>query len=88
MSPISQFSVFRVKVVNFCLVTPFVSSGAFSTLLSHFHIGPTAIWKNALAAGPPDLNPTLYGWFKNSDTGKLKPTGTPQSVLKLIKCGC
>ena len=54
-----------------------------------------AIWKNALATDPPNLNPTQYGWFKNSDTGTLEPVSlptdiapAPPSVLKLIKCGC
>ena len=39
-----------------------------------------AIWKNALAADPPDLNPTQYGWFKNSNTGKLDPFSLPTGI--------
>ncbi|KAG0713655.1 hypothetical protein GWK47_015737 [Chionoecetes opilio] len=55
----------------------------------------TCIWKNALQLDPPDLEPTSYGWIKESRTKSLLPTTVPTNVqlapnhiLKLIRCTC
>ena len=54
----------------------------------------TAIWKAALGADPPSINPVHYGWSldESSDTllpVALPPDGSPapDEVLKLISCG-
>lgn len=54
-----------------------------------------AIWKNALRATPPALDPTNWGWTKENGPGSLEPNTVPKSVqlgpeclLKLIKCTC
>ena len=49
----------------------------------------TIIWKSALAADPPDLDPCHSGWEKEMIF--LKPVGIPRDVpvsLKLMACGC
>ena len=55
----------------------------------------TAIWKAALDADPPSINPVIYGWSldESSDTllhVALPPdvSPAPDEVLKLIRCGC
>ena len=47
----------------------------------------TAIWKAALDADPPSINPVHYGW---SHPVALSPDVSPASeeVLNLIRCGC
>ena len=54
-----------------------------------------AIWRCALQADPPDMNPVHCGWSMNADTNNLEPISlpvdvspAPESVLKMIKCGC
>ena len=52
-----------------------------------------AIWRSALEADPPVLNPAYYGWSISTHTSKLEPVALPanvlpESVLKMIKCGC
>ena len=54
----------------------------------------TAVWKAALDADPPSINPVHYGWsLESSDT--LLSVALPRDVspalddvLKLIRCGC
>ena len=67
---------------------------AFDEHVSRAHL-QAAIWRCALDADPPDLNPVHYGWSMNADTKKLEPIALPAdvspapvSVLKMIKCGC
>lgn len=67
---------------------------AFYEHVSRAHL-QAAIWKCALDAAPPDLNPVHCGWSLNADTNKLEPvtlpadvSPAPVSVLKMIKCGC
>ena len=59
---------------------------------AHFQ---AAVWRNALQSDPPDLDPTQYGWYRDTTTKMLLPVMLPEdvspapiSVLKLIKCGC
>ena len=57
-----------------------------------------AIWRCALQADPPDLNPVHYGWSRNGDTKTLKKlesiglkvdvSPAPVSLLKMIKYSC
>ena len=54
-----------------------------------------AIWRSALEADPPVLNPAHYGWSISTHTSKYQlpyqlcvRLPVPESVLKMIKCGC
>lgn len=67
---------------------------AFKENVARAHL-QVAIWKNALDATPPAMNPTDYGWTKAGDTESLLPCTVhnsvplvPKELLQLIKCGC
>lgn len=53
------------------------------------------IWKSALHADPPNVDPCEYGWEKDDQRKLLNPIhlppGTqimPKNLLKLISCRC
>ena len=54
----------------------------------------TMVWKSADLQQPPDLNPTPYGWARNSNDTLISVmlpsdvSPAPVEVLQLIKCGC
>ena len=57
----------------------------------HFQV---SIWKSSLSGTPNAMDAVGYGWEKNN-SGYLAPTTVahgvkivPESILKLIKCGC
>ena len=75
-----------------CSLPP--TTEAFIENVKRAHL-QTCIWKNALQLDPPDLEPTSYGWIKESRTKSLLPTTVPTNVqlapnhiLKLIRCTC
>ena len=52
-------------------------------------------WRSAKEEDPPELDVEKYGWIKDDVNGSLAPTTiteavnlAPDSVLKLIRCGC
>ena len=54
-----------------------------------------AIWRCALQADQPDINPVHSGWSMNAYTNNLEPIWlpvdvslAPESVQKMIQCGC
>ena len=53
------------------------------------------IWKHADKANPPDIEPPMHGWKRDTINKTLTPTllpantpVAPDSILQLIKCGC
>ena len=55
----------------------------------------SCIWKSALNADPPELDPTEHGWYKDLKNKVLVPIGIPKnqqpapdSILQMICCGC
>ncbi|KAH3720870.1 hypothetical protein DPMN_063780 [Dreissena polymorpha] len=53
------------------------------------------IWKQALDAEPPDLDPCCYAWRKDevskhpfTHKDSITVALVPLNVLKMIKCGC
>ena len=71
----------------FCLTSTFEEN----VKRAHFQC---AIWSRALE-DPPNLDPTVYGWFKNVETKSLQPVMLPPSrlsapdyILKLVCCSC
>ncbi len=67
---------------------------AFEQHVRRAHL-QAAVWRGALDSDPPDLNPQHFGWHMNLDINKLEPIAlpaevspAPESVLKMIKCGC
>ena len=70
------------------------TSNAFKENVNRAHI-QVCIWKHALNADPPNLDPTLYGWQKDETSKSLIPVTTPAGtkpapleILELIRCGC
>ena len=70
------------------------TSDAFKENVNRAHI-QVCIWKHALNADPPNLDPTLYGWQKDETSKSLIPVTTPAGtkpapleILELIRCGC
>jgi len=66
----------------------------FNENVAHAHL-QVAIWKSVLDQSPPDLDPTVYGWTKDSDAETLSPITVPKGIplapvelLKLIICTC
>lgn len=66
---------------------------AFAGNVARAHL-QVAIWRHALDAEPPSMEPTAYGWERDA-TNSLVPTTVPEGVLlapvellKLIKCSC
>ena len=67
---------------------------AFTEHVYRAHL-QTAIWRHALDADPPALNPLHYGWSLIDGMNMLSPVALPPDVspapvevLRLIKCGC
>ena len=54
---------------------------AFDEHVCRAHL-QAAIWKCALDADPPDLDPVKYGWSINADTNKLEPIALPVSHVR------
>ena len=53
------------------------------------------IWMHADEANPPDIDPTMHGWKRDTINKTLTPTllpantpAAPDSILQFIKCGC
>jgi len=53
------------------------------------------IWKHAADADPPNMDPIVHGWLPDRVNKTLQPVmlpdetaAAPDSILKLIKCGC
>lgn len=70
------------------------TSESFSENVKRAHL-QTCIWKSALDADPPNLDPTLFGWLKDKTCKVLTPVTlpadkapAPASVLQMICCGC
>ncbi|KAG0702222.1 hypothetical protein GWK47_025151 [Chionoecetes opilio] len=61
-----------------CSLPP--TTEAFIENVKRAHL-QTCIWKNALQLDPPDLEPTSYGWIKESRTKSLLPTTVPTNRL-------
>jgi hypothetical protein len=70
------------------------TSEAFAENVKRAHL-QTSIWKSALDEYPPDLNPSNFGWVKDTTSKSLSPVTVPQDVLpappeilQIISCGC
>ena len=70
------------------------TTAAFVEHVKRAHL-QVAIWKAAMDADPPSLDPVQYGWSLDAASGILVPVSlppdvspAPDDVLKLIKCGC
>jgi hypothetical protein len=53
------------------------------------------VWRSLEMQDPPELDPELYRWVKDSTSKPLQrvtlPTGiqlAPDSIMRLIRCGC
>ncbi len=75
-----------------CNLLP-LKNEAFGENAARAHV-QVAIWRYALDADPPSLQPTSHGWEKDS-SNSLMPTTVPEGtllapvqLLKLIKCSC
>ena len=75
-----------------CSLPP--TTEAFIENVKRAHL-QTCIWRNALQLNPPDLEPTSFGWVKESGTKSLLPTTVltnvqlaPNHILKMIRCTC
>ena len=70
------------------------TSESFSDNVKRAHL-QTYIWKSAMDSDPPDLDPTNFGWIKDTNSKILVsvtvPTDklpAPPIVLQMICCGC
>ena len=75
-----------------CMLPP--TSEAFVENVKRAHL-QTCIWKTAVNADPPNIDPASFGWEKNDKTMSFDPIMLPKhtklapaSVLQLIKCSC
>ena len=73
-----------------CRLPPTTEAALENILRAHLQ---TAVWKGALEADPPKLDPLKHGWTLVGEvmTPKLIADGvplTPPKLLALIKCGC
>lgn len=70
------------------------TSESFSENVKRAHL-QTCIWKSAMDSEPPDLDPTTFGWIKDTDSKILTPLTIPADrlpappiVLQIICCRC
>ena len=67
---------------------------AFSENVARAHL-QVAIWREAMAPNPPDMDPLAHGWTQLRGSTSLTPRGVadnvaivPDDILRLIKCSC
>ena len=67
---------------------------AFDQYVKGAHL-QAAIWRSTLDSDPPKLDPVDYGFYISTESNKFEPVAlsadvspAPESVLKVIKCGC
>ena len=70
------------------------TSEAFAENAKRAHL-QASIWKAALDACPPAMDPCAYGWLKDKHFKSLQPLMfppetqmAPAEVLKMIQCSC
>lgn len=75
-----------------CSLPPTTEAFAQNVLRCHYQV---AHWLGALESEPPKLNPVEFGWETDNANKTLLPRTilgevplAPESVLKLIRCGC
>ena len=95
-----RFKVWKVKTANANIVSapklmslpPTNESFRLNVLRAHFQC---CIWKHAAEPNPPEIDPTMHGWQRDTVNRALHPTmlppntsAAPDCILKLIKCTC
>ena len=95
-----RFKMWKVKTANANIVSapklmslpPTNESFHLNVLRAHLQC---CIWKHAAEPNPPEIDPTMHGWHRDTVNKTLQPTmlppntsAAPESILKLIKCTC
>lgn len=95
----ARIKLWHEKMGKNCSQAPQLSSlpptnEAFAENIKRAHL-QMCVWKSALLSDPPKLDPTMYGYYKDTAQKTLVSLTlpedvplTPSEILKLIKCSC
>ena len=82
----------QVSTPRLCSLPPTTEAFVENVKRAHYQ---ASIWRSAKEEDPPELDVEKYGWKKDDVNRSLVPTTIPEavnlapdSVLKLIRCGC